>query len=47
MNDTPNIVIVYADDLGYGDVGCFGSTDIRTPPLDRLATSGVRLNNQS
>lgn len=45
MNDTPNIVIVYADDLGYGDVGCFGSTDIRTPHLDRLATSGMRLTN--
>ncbi|GAB3798836.1 hypothetical protein GCM10028798_11520 [Humibacter antri] len=45
MNGTPNIVIVYADDLGYGDVGCFGSTDIRTPHLDRLAARGVRLTN--
>ena len=38
----PNIVIIYADDLGYGDVGCFGQTRIRTPHLDRLAKDGVR-----
>lgn len=43
MSSRPNIVIIYADDLGYGDVGCFGSTDIRTPHLDALASRGVRL----
>lgn len=41
----PNIVIIYADDLGYGDVGCFGSEDVATPHLDALAARGVRLTN--
>lgn len=41
----PNVVVIYADDLGYGDVGCFGSDDVRTPHLDRLAASGIRLTN--
>lgn len=41
----PNVVVIYADDLGYGDVGCFGSDDIRTPHLDRLAARGIRLTN--
>jgi len=45
MRDRPNIVIVYADDLGYGDVGCFGADDLRTPHLDRLAARGVRLTD--
>ncbi|MFH1719605.1 MAG: sulfatase [Planctomycetota bacterium] len=38
----PNIVLILADDLGYGDLGCYGSTDIRTPAIDKLATEGVR-----
>ena len=37
----PNIVILYADDLGFGDAGCYGSTSIPTPNLDRLAAQGV------
>ncbi|MBN9157076.1 sulfatase-like hydrolase/transferase [Microbacterium sp.] len=41
----PNVVVIYADDLGYGDVGCFGGDDVRTPHLDRLAARGVRLTN--
>ncbi|MBI1354549.1 MAG: sulfatase-like hydrolase/transferase [Acidobacteria bacterium] len=41
----PNIVVLFADDLGYGDLGCFGAHDIRTPRLDRLASQGVRLTN--
>lgn len=40
---SPNIVFLLADDLGYGDLGCFGQTKIRTPNLDRMAAEGVRL----
>jgi arylsulfatase A-like enzyme len=39
---TPNIILIMADDLGYGDVGCYGCTDIRTPAIDNLANEGVR-----
>lgn len=38
----PNIVFILADDLGYGDLGCYGRGDIRTPVLDTLASEGVR-----
>jgi arylsulfatase A-like enzyme len=38
----PNIVIILADDLGYGDLSCYGATKIHTPNVDRLASEGVR-----
>src|SRR5512140_1600806 len=38
----PNIVFILADDLGYGDLGCYGQKKIRTPNLDRLAREGMR-----
>lgn len=41
----PNIVLVFVDDMGYGDISCFGSTAIKTPNIDKLAQKGVRLNN--
>ena len=41
----PNIVIIYADDLGYGDVSCYGATKIRTPNIDRLASQSLRFVN--
>ena len=41
----PNIVLIMADDLGYGHLGCYGQAHIRTPHLDRLAESGVRFTN--
>jgi arylsulfatase A-like enzyme len=42
---SPNIVYVYADDLGFGDVSCYGATRVRTPNIDRAAASGVRFTN--
>jgi arylsulfatase A-like enzyme len=41
----PNIVIIYADDLGYGDVGCYGATKVKTPNIDKLASEGLRFTN--
>ncbi|MDR0699909.1 MAG: arylsulfatase [Tannerella sp.] len=38
----PNIIYIYADDLGYGELGCYGQSKIRTPNLDRLAAEGIR-----
>ena len=43
--DRPNIVLIYADDLGYGDVGCYGATEVRTPNIDRLAREGLRFTD--
>jgi len=40
--DRPNIVLLYADDIGWGDLGCYGAKVIPTPNLDRLASQGVR-----
>lgn len=41
----PNIILIMADDLGYGEVGCFGSTRIKTPNIDALAAGGMRLTD--
>jgi len=41
----PNIVLVFVDDMGYGDISCFGSNAIHTPHLDDLAENGVKLNS--
>lgn len=43
--DRPNIVLINADDLGYGDVGCYGATKLRTPNIDRLAKEGRRFTD--
>lgn len=40
--NVPNIVVILADDLGYGDLGCYGQKKIRTPHIDRLAATGMR-----
>ena len=41
----PNFVLIFVDDLGYADIGCFGSPDIRTPRLDQLAKEGMRFTH--
>ena len=41
--ESPNIVVIFCDDLGYGDLSCFGHPTIRTPNLDQMAAEGVRL----
>lgn len=43
--DRPNVIVILADDLGYGDVGCYGATRVRTPHLDRLADEGRRFTD--
>ena len=41
----PNIIIIYADDLGYGDMGAYGATEIKTPNMDKLANGGIKFTN--
>ena len=41
----PNIVLIFTDDQGYQDLGCFGSPDIRTPNIDKMAKEGNRFTN--
>ena len=40
-----NVIIVYADDLGFGDLGCYGTHQIETPNLDRLCADGLRFTD--
>jgi arylsulfatase A len=44
-SSSPNIVFIMADDMGYGDLGCYGATKIRTPHMDRLASEGIRFTD--
>ena len=41
----PNIVFILADDIGYGDLGCYGATNGKTPNVDRLASEGLRFTD--
>jgi arylsulfatase A-like enzyme len=43
--DRPNIVLILADDLGYGDLGCYGATKVKTPNIDRLASQGLKFTD--
>lgn len=43
--EKPNIVLIYADDLGYGDLSCYGATRVQTPNIDKLAQEGVRFTD--
>ena len=46
LQDTrPNFILIFADDLGYGDLACYGSTQHRTPRLDRMAAEGRRFTS--
>ncbi len=45
--DQPNVILILADDLGYGDLACYGAQDIRTPNLDRMASEGTRFTDYS
>ncbi len=45
LSQQPNIVMIYTDDMGYGDLSCFGATDLQTPNLDSLAQNGVKFTN--
>ena len=44
-SEKPNIIIFFADDMGYGDLGCFGNPNIRTPNIDKLADEGIKLTS--
>ncbi|HEY0770124.1 MAG TPA: sulfatase-like hydrolase/transferase, partial [Sphingobacteriaceae bacterium] len=44
-NRKPNIIIIYVDDLGYGDIGCYGATLVKTPNVDRMASNGLRFTD--
>ncbi|MDP6355909.1 MAG: arylsulfatase [Planctomycetota bacterium] len=45
MNDRPNIILVVADDIGFCNLGCYGSHTVKTPVLDRMASEGLRFTN--
>jgi len=44
-NESPNIILIFTDDLGYGDLGCYGSTIHKTPNIDKLAEDGLKLTD--
>lgn len=45
LPDKPNVIIIYADDVGYGDLSCYGATEISTPNVDRFASESLRFTN--
>ena len=38
----PNVIYILADDMGYGDLGCYGQKEIKTPAIDKIAAEGIR-----
>jgi len=45
LNTKPNVVLIYADDIGYGDVSCYGAKRVSTPNIDRIAKEGIRFTD--
>ena len=43
--EKPNFIVILTDDLGYGDFGCYGATDVKTPAIDRMAAEGLKLTS--
>ena len=43
--EKPNVIFIYADDLGYGDLECYGAKQVQTPNVNRLANAGIRFTN--
>ncbi|MFN4999959.1 MAG: sulfatase-like hydrolase/transferase, partial [Akkermansiaceae bacterium] len=43
--EKPNVIVIMADDLGYGDASCYGATALKTPNIDRLAAGGIRFTS--
>jgi len=41
----PNLIVIFTDDLGYGDIGCYGAADVSTPRIDRMAAEGMRFTD--
>ena len=44
-DNRPNVIVIMADDLGYGDLSCYGADSFKTPNIDKLAAGGVRFTN--
>lgn len=45
QKDKPNVIFIYADDIGYGDISCYGYSSVKTPNVDKLASEGLRFTN--
>ncbi|MDE5710270.1 MAG: sulfatase-like hydrolase/transferase, partial [Bacteroides sp.] len=45
QKERPNVIIIYADDLGYGDLECYGAKNVKTPNVNRLAANGIQFTN--
>ena len=45
QHQKPNVILLVADDLGYGDLSCYGATRVQTPTVDSLAANGVQFTN--
>ncbi|MCL4482667.1 MAG: sulfatase-like hydrolase/transferase, partial [Bacteroidetes bacterium] len=45
QNPSPNIVLIFMDDMGYGDLSCYGASQYKTPNLDRMAAQGIRFTS--